>query len=111
MVLNGCVGIPLDVGNLRIVGQQTVDYPKDEVLHLRVGHVEHKLCAAASQFQFAPLRQQDPLRMFLKELALRVHCLGFNPDAELHALLSGSVGQALQSVGQFLQVYHPVAQC
>ena len=109
-VLDGGVGIPFDVCYLGVLREQVIHNLEYKVLHLGVGHVEHQLCAPASQLQVTSLRLQGPFGMTLKEFAFRVHHLRFYPNAELDAALSSSFRQGIESVRQLVLVHHPVAQ-
>ncbi len=83
---------------------------EDEVLHLRIGQVEHHLRTAAAGRQLTALAAQHPVGMLLEELALGVGHLGLNPDAELDTVYCSLFDQSVDAVGQFLLVYRPVAK-
>ena len=52
-ILDRGISIPLQIGNLGIFGQQVVNYPEGKVLHFWIGHIQHQLRTATTQFQFA----------------------------------------------------------
>ena len=81
------IGIPLQVGNLRILRQEVIDNLKREVLYLGIRHVEHQLRTTTAQFQFTALGLQCPFGVTLEEFALRIDGFGFYPDAKLDAFL------------------------
>ncbi len=106
------VGIPLDVGNLRVLGHQPVYHTEDEVLHLGVAEVERGLRAPSSEARLASGVLQEPVRVLVVDVAgFPVAHLRLDPDAELDAVFLGLVGQGLQPVGQLLLVDGPVAEC
>ena len=110
VVLNGGIGIPLDIGYLGILREQVVHDGEDVVLHLRVGHVQHQLCASASEAQFASFDLQCPFGMAFKEFAGGVGRLRFNPYTKLYAVGFGSLRQCANAVGQFALIHHPITQ-
>ena len=79
------------------LGHQAVEDPEDEVLYRRVGQVQHQLMAI---IMFGAVGQaDDPFRMALIQVALRIHHLGFNPDAEAQLTLLGLCDQIADAVG------------
>ena len=93
-----------------ILLDEVVHDADDEVLHLGVGHIEHELRAAASLGELACGMGHYPVGMCIKEFALGVGHLRFNPDAELQAAVLGSLEQSWHTVGQLLGVGDPVAK-
>ena len=108
VVLNGGIGIPLDIGDLGVLREQVIHYGEDVVLHLWVGHVQHQLCASASEAQFASFHLQCPFGMAFKEFTGGVGGLGFNPYTKLYAVGIGGTGQCAYAVGQFAMIHHPI---
>ena len=104
------IGIPLDIGYLRIAGKQIVDHAEDEVLHLGIAHVEHQLVPAASAHERTVLGVDNPVGMTLVEFTPLVGHLGLNPDAKLDVVALGVVEQSLDATRQLTGVGHPVAQ-
>jgi len=105
------VGVPLDVSDVGVLRHQVVDDREDEVLYLRVAHVENQLRAAAPEHGVSSRGLDDPVGVLLVEHALGVGHLRLYPDAELHAVLLGIVEEPLDAVRQFVFVDHPVAEC
>ena len=110
MVQNRHVGIPFDIVYLGIFRHQVVDDAEHEVLHLGIAQVEHHLCAATSKHGIAFGGLDYPVGMLLVQLAGGIGHFGFYPDAELDTVLLGIAQQSLNTIGQFLLVYYPVAQ-
>ena len=110
MVHDRHVGIPLDISNLRILGEQVINHAEHEILHLRIGEVEHELRATTTQDGITLRSLEDPVGMLLVEFAHTVGHLWLYPDTKLHAILLGITEQALDTIRQLVGIYHPVAQ-
>ena len=67
MVHHWSIGIPLDICNLWIVGEEGVNEVEHEVLNLWICHIENHLCAATSQDWLATWSLDNPVRMSLIE--------------------------------------------
>ena len=85
------VGIPLDIGQVRVSRHQIIHDLEDEVLHLGVREVEHQLGTAPARMRGALGRADNPIGVFFVEFALEVGHLRFNPDAELDATLGSGL--------------------
>ena len=102
------VTIPLEVSHFRILGHDAVDDAEHIVLHFRVRDVEHELVAIVI---CVALRLQDnPIRMLLKQFALRVHHLRLNPYTELHTSFLCISNEARYALRQLALCSLPVAQ-
>ena len=110
MVHDCHVGIPLDISNLRILGEQVVNDTEYEVLHLRIGEVEHELRATTTQDSITLRSLDNPVGMLLVEFAGSVRHLRLNPDAKLDAMFLGITQQAFNTVRKLVLVHHPVAE-
>ena len=78
------------------------------VLHRGPGQIEDQLIAL--QFQFAFRLANDPIGMFVKQFAVRIHHFRFHPDAEAQTALDGFGRQRRQAVRETLAVGLPIAQ-
>ena len=110
VVHNRSVGIPLDIVNTGIFGEECVDDIEYYILHFGIGEVEHKLCAAAALNCVAVGRFDNVFGMFLVELRYGVGHFGLNPYAETYAAFVGCVDEAVDAAGKFVRVYDPVAE-
>ena len=110
MIHHRSVGIPLDVSYLGVVAKQVVKDAESEVLHLGICEVEDDLCSTTSLYGFASWSLDDPVGMSLIELGDSVGHLGFDPDAELYAVLLGIAQQTGNAIGEFACIDHPVAE-
>ena len=110
MVHDSHIGIPFDIVYLRIRSHQIVNYTEYEVLHGRIGEVEHHLRTAASQHEVAFGSFEHPIRMLFIKLAGGVRHLRLNPDTELDAVLFGITQQTLDTVWKLILVHHPVSK-
>ena len=48
-------------------GEKIIDDGEHEILHLRIGHIEHELRAATPEFEFASSLLEHPVGMLLIE--------------------------------------------
>ena len=110
MIQNGHIGIPFNIVNLWVFGQQVIHHAEYEILYFRIAHVEYYLCTATSQYGITLGCLDNPVGMSLKELAGGVGHLGFNPDTKLDAMFLGIAEQTLNAFRQLILVNNPVAQ-
>ena len=111
MIHDGHVGIPLDVSNLRILGQQIVNHTINKVLYLRIGQIENQLRTATSQYCITLRSLDNPVWMFLIKFTYRIGHFRFNPNTKFHAVFLGITKQTLYAIRQFFGINHPVAKC
>ena len=110
MVGDTHVGVPLDVVEAGVGGDDVVDHFYDMILHGGIGHVEHELCAAAAGDRLAIGAAHNPVGVFLVKLALGVGHLRLDPYTEADTLGCGVVDQGGCARGELGGVYRPVAQ-
>ena len=101
------VMVPLEVAD-RVRGQQRADLAEQVVADLGSRDIEHQLVACGDQG--APRQLQRPLRMGTEQIAVGVHHLGFDPEAELHAQAVDMRDQLAQALRELARVRPPVAQ-
>ena len=110
MIHDSHIGIPLDIGNLRILSKQIIYYTKYEILHLRITEIKNQLSATTTNYRITLRRLDHPIRMLLVKFTLGISHFRLNPDTELHAILLGITKQAFDTVRQFFGIYYPIAQ-
>ena len=101
------VHVPLDVGDV-VVGEQTVELAEHVVERTGVGEVEHQLVAA--EHRFVAGRGERPLGVRPVHVAVGVHHLRLDPDAELHAQPGDVVDQRCEPRGIHVGRHPPVAE-
>ena len=104
------IGIPFDIGNLRMLAEQIVYDAEHEILNFGITYVEQHLCTAPSVLQGPSFDLQSPVGMLFEEFALAVYGFRLYPDAEFDAVPISRLDEVLKSVRQFLPVYYPVSQ-
>jgi len=88
---DGHIGVPLDIINVGIGIHQFVHRLYDKILHLRVGEVEHDLCAAAGAYHFPFGCLDNPFGVLFVQFAFGISHFRFQPDAEPYAVFPGVV--------------------
>ena len=105
---NFAVAIPFDVGNARMFSKQLPHGVKNVPAYMRIAQVQQILAAFLPVF---PMREtDDPLRMVLIKLRMRVHHFRLHPDAEIHAKFLYFFTERGNPSGQFFRVGFPVTQ-
>ena len=105
---NFAVAIPFDVGNTRMPPKQLPHGIKNVPAYMRIAQVQQILAAFQPVF---PMREtDDPLRMVLIKLRMRVHHFRLHPDAEAYSQFFRLANEAFQSMRQFSAVNLPVPQ-
>ena len=102
------VAVPLKISHVGVLGHDAVNNAKHIVLNLRVRDVEHQLVAIVICVAFR--LHNNPIGMFLEELALGVDHLRLYPDAKLHACLLCISHQSGYSFRELALCGFPVAQ-
>ena len=81
------VAVPFEEGQIGILLHDLLHYTIDIILHGGIAEVEHQLIPIIIGL---PVWQSDgPVGMLLKQFALGVHHLRFDPDTEFHPRLFG----------------------
>ena len=102
------VGIPLEVGDAGVRGEDPVDGVDHEGPDVGAAEVEHELLPFLAP---VPARlADDPLRMVAVQVGHRVHHLRFHPQPEPHAPLEGVLDERTEPGGELAGVGVPVTQ-
>ena len=102
------VAVPLDVVYARRGLHCPVEDAENEVLHIRIGHIQYPLVAFCRNLPFRGLHH--PFRMLLGEFALRVHHFRLYPYSELQTLRVGVIRQVANAFRQFFHIHLPVSE-
>ena len=102
------VAVPFEVSHLRMVGENGINHAKNMVLHGGIGQIEHQLVTII--IGFAVGLPNDPIGMTLKQFALRIDHLGFDPDTEFHARFFGVARESGDALRQLLAIHRPISQ-
>ncbi len=101
------VHVPLHVLDV-VIAEQGVELTEHVGERVGVGQVQHQL--VASQDRLVPRRRQRPLGVLAVQVAVGVHHLGLDPDAELHPQIAHVVDDRRQPVRVHLGRDPPVAE-
>ena len=110
MVHHRCVGIPLNIIKLRIVGEEGIHNVENEVLHLWIAHVEHQLSATTSLHWLTVGGCNDIFWVLLVEFALRISHFRLNPNTKFDVVLLGCIDESLNAMRQLACINRPVSE-
>ena len=105
---NRTVAIPFEESNFRIFLHQLLNNSIYIVLHFRVTQIQNQLIAVVINLSVFVV--DSPIRVFLKEFALRVHHFRLNPDTEFHTGFLCSLHQCRHTARQLVVSHFPVTQ-
>ena len=102
------VTVPFHIVDGRGELKGVVKDAEHEVLHVRVGKVQHPLVAFL--IEFPPGTLHHPVGVCVRQLGLGVHHFRLNPNTELKPFGMSVLRQVVHALGQLLHIHLPVAQ-